>query len=171
MDLVLALGPLAAQAAGRLAAPKKPILATPVFDPLAQGLPLVKGKSGRKNFSYLTTPLGFQRSVLTFRRMVPFRKVAVYLHRSYVATFPAIGRKIAAHLASQKIGVVFVPVGDAAPALPAGCDAAYLIPNGLAPATLGRLVAQLNKRRTPTFTNGGARPGRPRRAHRALRHV
>ena len=155
VDLVLALGPLAAHAAGRLKAPAKPLLATPVFDPVAQGIPLVKGKSGRKNFTYLTTPLGFQRSVLAFHKMVSFSKLAVFLHQSYVTTFPGIGKKITANLASKKIEVVFVPVGAGSPALPEGCDAAYLVPNGMAPAALTRLVTDLTGRRTPTFTNGG----------------
>lgn len=159
VSLLLVVGPLAAQWVARQPTLPRPVIATPVFDPVAQGISYVGGKSGKKNLTYLTTPLGFERVLTYFRKRVPFRKLAVVLDQAYVKAFPGIGQVIVQRFAKQGVQILFTPVDRAAggvPNIPAECDAAYLVLSQRpGDQTVDRTIALLRQRKLPSFTHLG----------------
>jgi outer membrane protein TolC len=157
VDLVIGVGPLSANFLARRPTLPKPVIVLPVFDPVAQGIPFKDGRSGVKNLAYLTTPQSFDRSVQGFRRVVPFKKLAVLVDRSYVETFPQVGQATARRFAKQGVQLTFVAVprgqGAALPSIPRDCDAALLLLRRRDDdATLDRVIKLLLSRKLPSFT-------------------
>ncbi len=156
-DLVIAFGPFASHVVARRGVFPRPTIAVTVFDAEAQGVPIKAGKSGVKNLTYITKPGHFRRSVLDFRKMVPFKKLAVFVYQEIYTAFPKIGEKVAGELKAEGIELVFVPVPEAAggPAvkIPGGVDAACLMLTPRDDASSARaLIKQLNRRKLPSLS-------------------
>ena len=169
VDIVLTVGPLSSahailreESRGEL---PKPVIATFVIDPEAQGFPIEANDagertSGRANLSYLTFTRDAAEEIRRLREVVPFDHPAFLVQESLLAATPALEetlpRAIAAIGGNSDILRVGASAKDALAALPAAVDAVYLTPLPQLPAhEFDRLVAGLAERRLPSFSFSG----------------
>ncbi len=158
VDLVVGFGVLASHTfccRGELA---KPVVAPVVIDAEVQGFPVVDGHSGIENLSFLAMPDTVARDLVTFRSIVPFRKLAMLTNAAFQeavsGTDDEVRARVRAELGAE---LALVPVGDSVPAalaaIPADADAVYLFPQHQLPlADRGRLLEGLVARRLPSFS-------------------
>ena len=85
VDIVITVGSISSDVAGKLKTYKKPLISTTVLEPQLQGLPIVEGKySGVDNFTYVVTPFSGTRDARLFHDIFPYRKLGVVIHKSLV---------------------------------------------------------------------------------------
>ncbi len=157
IDLVIAWGPITSQAACCLGRPSKPLIAAVVFEPELQGLPLADGASGVANLTYVALPDTLASQLATFRRLVPFRKLAVLISEAMLEAIPDLGARAGEATGALHVDVVYVPAGRSAEtalaALPADIDAVYVWPQfQMSAEELQKLIDGLNARRLPSFS-------------------
>ncbi len=157
IDLVIAWGPIASQAACCLGELPKPLIAPVVFEPELQGLPFEDGVSGVANLNYVALPDTLAGQLATFRRLVPFRKVAVLVSAAMLEAIPDLGARARETTRALGVEAVYVPAGSTADgalaALPADADAVFVWPQfQMPPQELQRLIDGLIARRLPSFS-------------------
>jgi outer membrane protein len=160
VDLIIAVGPFSSHLLARRTTLPKPVIATQIFDPEAQGVPFAKGRSGVKNLTYLTTPNGVERAVGAFRKLVPFKHLAFVLDQRYIDLLAGFGSGLRARLAATGVKVSFLradrPQAEFERAFPGSCDAVLLLPlPNEQPAAMDRLVGFTTARKLPSFTPAG----------------
>ncbi len=160
VKLVLALGVLASQEAGRRKVLRKPVIAPFVLDVKLQGMPYKKGTSGRHNLNYLVLPWQFDRNMAAFLEVVPFTRLTVLSSQKYLTGIPQLRTRLVASAKRRKLKMTVVPVGSsveqALAAIPADTQAVYVAPLPHLPAAeWDRLIAGVNKRKLPTFSHVG----------------
>jgi outer membrane protein len=160
VDQILAIGVLTSHDMALRGPLAKPVIATFTVDRDIQGFPLQNGASGVRNLSYLASPSPVTRDLHVFRELLPFRRLAVLIHRPYLQAIPALAENLEHELAAQGVRVFIVPVersaDEALQALPPGIDAVYVTPLLLLPPVeFQRLVAGLIEMRLPSFTYFG----------------
>ncbi len=160
IDLVIAWGPIGSQAACCLGELPKPLIASAVFEPELQGLPLADGASGVPNLTYVALPDTLASQLATFRRLVPFRKVAVLVSAAMLEAIPDLGTRTRESTRELGVEAVYVPAGSSADgalaALPADADAVFVWPQFQMPVDeLQRLIDGLIARRLPSFSAVG----------------
>ena len=161
VDLVLTSGPLvSSQVVGR-GDLEKPVVATFVLDPEAQGFPLAttadgERVSGTPNLSYLTFSGDPSDELRRFRELAPFTRLTYVGHDELLAAVPLEAglRRSAAELGIEVATVRLGGSVDAAiAAIPPDAEAVYLSPlRQLPPGDFDRLVGALRGRRLPTFS-------------------
>ncbi len=159
VDLVLAAGILAAQAAARPErALPKPVISGFVQDPDAAGLPYsTNGYSTKTNFNFVVVPLRSLRDLEVFRRLTPFTNLAVIADGIIAEHLDNIAGQIREAAEHFEAAIKLVPAGDNAAEvlerLDPGADAVYLTPALRMPREEWRaLIAGLNRRKLPTFS-------------------
>ncbi len=162
VDVVLAAGLLTSQAAARVEAPRKPLIATLVADAQLQGFPLAGDSSGRRNFTYITSFRGVDEEIAAFRDVTGFEHLAILVDQAILAAIPELSTKadeLARNLGSRVSLVTFDSTVDALlAAIPADADAVYLAPlRRLDSAALERLAEGLIERRLPSLSAAGRR--------------
>ncbi|MCG8416535.1 MAG: TolC family protein [Proteobacteria bacterium] len=162
VDIVLALGVLAANEVGRRARLPKPVLAPIVIDAVLQGLPLKNGRSGRKNFSYLTVPWSFDRDLKAFREITHFNNVVVLAGNVFLDAIPGLKDRILDSARRVGVSVTLIPVGDstdqALAQIAPDTTAVYITPLlQLSNAEFDKLAAGLVARKLPSFSQLGRR--------------
>lgn len=160
VNIVLAMGVLATSDVGQRPRLDKPVLAPFVIDARLQGLPLKNGRSGRKNFSYLTVPWSFDRDVTAFRDITPFDEMIMLASKQGLDVVPGLSERIIASAQSVGVKVQIVPVGDsideALARIPANASAVYVSPLlHLPEAEWDKLVQGLIARKLPSFSQLG----------------
>lgn len=160
VDLVIAWGLLASQAACCLEGLSKPIIASAVVDVDIQGFPFDRGTSGEPNLSYIVHPYSLREELEVLRGIVPFRHLAVLGNAELLGAIQGLPESLVAEAAVADVQLELVPVGlsarDALAAIPETADAAYLWPlNHLQPREFDRLVSGLHDRGLPSFSAGG----------------
>ena len=80
IDLVIALGLIASQEAGRRGHLPKPTFAPFPVDVAMLGLPYADGVSGVRNFNYLAANIDTRQSLEAFRDLVPFQHLALLVN-------------------------------------------------------------------------------------------
>lgn len=162
VDVVLALGLIASNEAARIEAPNKPLIAPLVVDPRVQGVPFDAdtGTSGRKNFTFVTTPDAFKKDLLMLRELTAARKVAFLTTEGFSAAIPPLEPNANKRAAELGIELFPVPVAESAKAvldaLPADVDAVYV--GGLqrlSDAELDVLAKGFIERKLPSFAMVG----------------
>jgi outer membrane protein TolC len=162
VDVVVGLGLLASHELCGRGPLAKPAVAPFVVDPEAQGLPLVGGKSGVKNLSYVTSISQLKRDFETFREVVDFRKLTMIVSSTTAAAIPELGERARRIGAGIGIEVTVVPTGlsgeEALAALPPDTEAVYLAPLiRMSGQEFDKLVAGFIDRRLPSFSLLGRR--------------
>ncbi len=160
VDLILAVGVLTSHDMALRGPLSKPVIAAFTVDRDIQDFPLQNGASGIQNLSYLASPSPVTRDMHAFREMLPFRRLAVLVHRPFLQAIPALAENLEHELAAKGVRVFIVPVessaDEALQALPAGIDAIYVTPLlRLPPAEFNRLVAGLIEKKLPSFSYFG----------------
>jgi outer membrane protein len=158
VDLILALGPIAAQEAGHRGALSKPLFAPFVLDATLQGMPQKDGASGVRNLSYYATPVDLVGELRTFLSIVRFKKLALLVVQGLVESLPEIDTLVRREIAELDLEATIVPVGTTADttlaALPADIQAVYVSAQPqLASEEFTKLVNGLIARRLPSFAS------------------
>jgi outer membrane protein len=157
VDVVLTLGLLAShQAAHRNRLPKA-VIAPLVADPMLQGYPLVEGRSGRRNFTYIADFKGLEENLRTFHQVVGFKHLAAIVDESLMRALPELAVKADQMATALGVRVSLVRTTNDVPAalaaLPADADAVYVA--GLlrfSQADMRTFANGLITKRLPSFT-------------------
>ena len=173
VDFVVALGLIASQDLGRRGPLPKPSVAAMVVDPELQSLPMETREvplaaretetidaSGVENFTYITTGARLVEEVRVFRRLAPFRRLAVLVMEGVLKIFPGLVENAREQLTAEGIEAVVVPVGasldEALAAIPPDAGAVYVGPlPHLSKQERKRLAEALIERRLPGFSAEG----------------
>ncbi|NIS75133.1 MAG: TolC family protein [Deltaproteobacteria bacterium] len=160
VDIVITLGSVASSEICKRGALQKPVIAPIVIDVELQGLPIVRGTSGVKNLSYITSFKKAGRDVKIFRGMVPFSRLTVLIDRLLMETFPKV-REIAEKISRENaIEISIVPATDSAEtvlaALGPETEAVFLSPLvRFTPVEFDHLVNGLIEKGLPSFSLWG----------------
>jgi outer membrane protein len=156
VDLVIAMGVLTSQHASRLKALSKPVIAAIVIDPILQEFPLVEGRSGRRNFTYVADFQSVAQEVRSFHEIVGFRHMAAVVDSSLLEALPRIAVKASEAATELNVRIsLATATGDVAEVLaklPEGIDAVYVTPLRFNEAQQRELAQALIARRLPSFS-------------------
>ncbi len=161
VDIVLAMGPLASNAAAESGALPKPVIAPFVLGGIMGDLPLKDGASGVPNLTYLVIPSMFERDLTAFRDIVAFENLVILFHGAIHETYPGRPARLEAQLRGLGIPEVsLIPVtdtaADALSRIPPDAEAVYLtwLPR-LSDRELRALVDGLIEKGIPSFSMFG----------------
>jgi outer membrane protein len=156
VDLVITLGILTSQQAARRATLPKPVIAPLVIDPILQGYPLVEGRSGRRNFTYVAYFQSVANEVRAFHDIVGFRYLVALVDDSLLGALPQLAAKATELAATLNVRIGLVRVGSdvnaALASIPEGADAIYVTPLRFDSAQVRELARGLAARKLPTFS-------------------
>jgi outer membrane protein len=160
VDIVITLGSVSSNEISKRGELPKPVIAPIVIDVEIQGLPIVRGKSGVKNLSYITSFRKSGRDVKIFRGMVPFSRLSVLIDRLILETFPKI-KEISEKISRENaIEITIVPATDSSDAvlgsLSPDTEAVFVTPLvRFTPEEFDKLTNGLMERRLPSFSLWG----------------
>ena len=158
VDIVVTLGFLSSEAAARLPAYPKPVIAATVIDPEFQNLPVQPDKtSGIPNFAWIESLIRLKNDMHAFARIFEIHNLAVIIPRELYAELPILTSYLKTN--ENTFDVSFVPAGEnenPAEQLPAGTDAAMVFPlvQHSAPATEA-IFSSLNEQGIPSLSVNG----------------
>lgn len=163
VDVIIAWGVLASHASCCYAGLPKPVVAPVILDTELQDLPLADhGGSGQVNLNYVALPDMLRLELEAFRRIVPFRRLAVLGNEAIFDAIPELPLRSQQALAGAGFDIDLVPVGhsvaETMSRLDPAVDAVHVWPLfHLREGGLEELVRALNDRKLPTFSAlGGA---------------
>ncbi len=182
VELVIASGPLGSREAGLLPTRGVPVIGTMIMDPGYQGVPMVDGKSGADNYTYVTTGNIIGADLEALDRVLDYRQLVIVGTGSFVEALPS-GTELPAEYAGHKLSIVISDgtVDGTLAQVPADADAVYLLP--MIEMTRDEIVALLDglaARDLPVLSLMGepdvrdgalvgvAPAGWPRRVHRRV---
>jgi outer membrane protein len=157
IDVVVTLGFAASHLAAHRSQLPKPTIAASVLDPVLQTFPMKNGRSGRHNFTYVTTFNRVDDQVGTFHRIIGFTHLVVLADPLALQVVRELQSKATELQASSGASIVLRPTSnltDALANLPAGAhDAVYVTPlMRLSSDDFRSLADQLAQRKLPTFS-------------------
>ena len=156
VDILLSLGVLGSNCACLQGGLSKPVVAPVVLDVDLQGLPQKGGASGVKNLSYTAFPNPIRRDLTMFRKIVPFKKLAVFTTHYYMDALGSMRMRFPTVTNEMGVALQVIPVGDSAEEalkqIAPDVDAVYLAPLlHLKPEEFDHLIQGLIERRLPSF--------------------
>ena len=165
VDIVLTYGPVASShAIGRGGLPK-PVVATFVLDPEAQGFAIETTDAGERvsgvpNLAYITFTGDTTDEIRRLQEVAPFRRLTYLVNDALLAAVPVLESNLRRGMQQAGGEAAIVRVGtsvDAAlAALPPTTEAVYVTPMSQLPAgEFDRLVQALIDRRVPAFSYWG----------------
>jgi len=158
IDLIVAVGAIASHGFCCRGELPKPVIAATVVDADLQALPRAEGGgSGVANLNYLAFPESVASDVEEFRRIVPFRRLAIVFNRWFFDVLPELVPKFSEIVAEQGIEPSLVLIGDsvdeALAAIPEDVEAVYVAPLlHLDEEARRRFYDGLAERRLPSFS-------------------
>lgn len=159
-DLVIGAGVIASHLLCRMGDLPKPAIAAVVIAADLQNLPEKQGVSGVKNLNYIKSFQNFNRDMAAFRKMVPFKRLAIIGDSSIEEGIPDLRRRTRIFGDTQGLVIDFIPAkGDAAEVLALlapETDAVFITPlQRFSPAAFQRLNEGLIERKIPSFSLWG----------------
>lgn len=160
VDIIVTLGFLSSEAAARLPAYPKPVIAATVLDPVLQNLPQKADRStGVPNFAWIESLIRLKSDMHSFAQIFDISNLAVIIPRELYSEFPVLTDYLKAD--ENTFNVSFVPVGkneNPAEQLPAGTDGAMVFPMVQHSAVATEAIfSSLNEKEIPSLSvNGGA---------------
>jgi outer membrane protein TolC/ABC-type uncharacterized transport system substrate-binding protein len=156
-DLIVMLGFIGSSIAVERKDFSKPVVAPLIFDSEQQRAPLDGISSGVRNMLYIDLGVQIDQGLITFRRLVDFKRLTLLLDERDIQGVPAAG-KLGSYLANEhSLTVHLVPVVDSAEEalsqIPADTEA--VIVGSLwrvSDAEVALLAKGLNDRKLPSFT-------------------
>jgi outer membrane protein len=157
VSVVITVGGIGSHLLASMGPPAKPSIAAVVIDAVWQGLPQRDGSSGVRGLAYVDQSFPVANTLADFRRLIPFRKLALLLDRHLLEGIPQLRASAAAMVREVGSDAVVIPVStraeEALAQLPADVDAVYLTPLPVLPdAELQELIDGLNRRRLPVLS-------------------
>lgn len=162
VDIVITLGVIGSHVAGRLEAHPKPVIAPFVIDPTLQDIPLKDGKSGTKNFTYVSFPSVLGDDLRAFKELVDFEKCAILTTAGYAEAIDGLTDKTRSAGKDLGVELVVIPVAESAQAaldaIPKDVDAVYLAAVvRLSSGEVEKLAKGFIERKLPSFSLSGMR--------------
>lgn len=159
VDIIVTLGFLSSEAAARLPAYPKPVIAATVLDPELQHMPVLPDKSsGIPHFAWIESLIRLKNDMHSFARIFESRNLAVIIPRELYSEFQILNSYLKAD--ENTFDVSFVPVEENENPMeqfPAGTDAAMVFPlvqhNN---TTIKEIFAGLNEQSIPSLSLSGA---------------
>ena len=159
IDVVVALGLVASHLAAHRARLPKPTIAANVVDPILQGFPLVAGRSGRHDLTYIATFKSVEDELRTFQRLVGFKSLVILIDPLSLEAIPQLREKARALESELHFQATLIPaatVPEAIRSLPNDAQAVYVAPLlRLSHAQVTELAGALKSRRIPSFSRIG----------------
>jgi outer membrane protein TolC len=160
VDIIAVMGDLAVHAVAARESFQKPVVVDFVVDIAYYSFPYENGISGVDNLTYSMIPDMGLRSLVSFRDLVQFQKLAMIVGPIPDAARDVVNRQLDALAEILGHRPSYVEVGDSVEeslaAIPPDADAAYVLPLlHLAPEAFDALVEGLNNRKIPTLSAGG----------------
>jgi outer membrane protein TolC len=160
VDLLIPLHPLGSYDVTRRGPLPKPVVAPFVMDPEVQSVPLADGASGVRNLSYVAQATQVIRDLTAFQEVAPFTTLTVLGNPRWEEATTAItdGATAAARTLGVELRIIPVdrPIEEALQAIPVDAEAVYVTPLlHLTQPEWDELIAELNRRRLPTFSMVG----------------
>ena len=158
VDVILLTGGVGSHVAARLEPLPKPVIAAVVADTELQNFPLENGASGKTNFVYVSNFRGVDFDLRTFRSVVDFKHLAVFVDQAFADGVPSLVTEKPRAIEEQlgvTVDIVMVTdnVGDAMSRLPARVDAVYVAPlPRFDDGKMRQLAAGLVERGLPSFS-------------------
>lgn len=113
-DLILTLGTIGSTEAIRRDDLSKPVIAPFIFDAEWQKAPYADGGSGVNNLYYVNLGTPVDQELIDFRKIVPFKKMAIIIDERDINGVPAFGR-LGSYLANEhSIEVALISSGNSA---------------------------------------------------------
>jgi outer membrane protein TolC len=159
--VVVALGPIGSHLLAHAPERRKPAIAATIIDATWQGTPRKDGASGVRNLAYVDETYALSGTIADFRRIIPFRRMAILLDPELLRAVPGLDSNARALVRSAGADAEVVPARGTADqilaALPGGIDAVYLtVYPALSQAEMARLITGLAARRLPTLSHMAA---------------
>ena len=160
IDLVITLGLVSSNEICKRRNFKKPVIAAFVIDADIQQLPHKAGASGVKNLNYINTLKSVDRSIQTFRDMVPFTRLAILSDAFPIEVMPELHKLVSQIANEYTLDVTLISVETSAD------DALQQIPDAAQAVFVGslfrltanefqKLAAGLIERKLPSFALWG----------------
>ena len=162
VDIVVTLGPVASHVAATRTDLPKPVIASFIYNPEFQGLPLTDARnSGVRNLNYIASGSG-PRNLVLMREIAPFSRIALMLPAELATAAPETESRIEERAELEGLQVDIIPVRTSAPEALAqidpAVDAVYVLPLlRFDDAEFQLLVDGLIDRGLPSFSWIGAR--------------
>ncbi|MDD9939177.1 MAG: TolC family protein [Myxococcales bacterium] len=159
-DVIVVTGPRTSRAMRARPTLEVPVIVPLVFDPTMLGLPRDGNRSGRKNLNYITGLDSILRDVQRFREVAPHERTVLLVDEAIHGNLSGIDRymaEISAKVGGQVRIVAVKPSADAIiAALPTDAQGVILggVPR-LPWSEIDRVIAELRRRRLPSFTSLG----------------
>jgi outer membrane protein TolC len=157
VDVVLAMGILAAHELAQRPTLPKPGISAVVIDPILQKFPLRQGTSGRKNFTYVADFQNVGNEVDMFHKIVGFKHLAALVDDALMNAMPELQSKADELAKALNVRITIVrtrtDVAAALAAIPPDADAVYV--TGLLSFKdddVRELARGLSARRLPSFS-------------------
>ncbi|MFK5951739.1 MAG: ABC transporter substrate binding protein [Desulfobacterium sp.] len=111
VDLVMSLGHLGSYYLCKSKTISKPTIAGVVLNPELQGIPFRKGKSGRKDLTYIAFLTDFKKNIDALKEVVPFQNAAYIYDKNLKAILPTT--QLSPAKLEKRLGtkLTFIPVG------------------------------------------------------------
>ena len=158
LDIVIGIGPMVSQILGVSGPFEIPVLATGVFHPGHQNIPITSSNtSGVENFGYLMVPMSIERDLELFHTIYPFKNLGFLIYEDYPNSIPGFNDFFYNFLTGYDAKSQIIPVGkdyrQAIENLPADLDALYIgFLFDYTPVELEELINLLNETKLPTFS-------------------
>ena len=158
LDIVIGIGPMVSQILGVSGPFEIPVLATGVFHPGHQNIPITSSNtSGVENFGYLMVPMSIERDLELFHTIYPFKNLGFLIYEDYPNSIPGFNDFFYNFLTGYDTKSQIIPVGkdyrQAIENLPADLDALYIgFLFDYTPVELEELINLLNETKLPTFS-------------------
>ncbi len=130
-----------------------------IIDPYIQDIPIIRGKSGVRNFSYIWTTRDFNRELAQFYELYPFENLAILIDASSAITFNEQKARGILDSMSVALSTAFhiVPVSgnitQSLSAIPEVVDAVYITHLfGRAEEDISQISRELKARKLPSFS-------------------
>ncbi|MEL6625159.1 MAG: TolC family protein [Bacteroidota bacterium] len=133
--LTITIGPIGSQAMIQKKNYAHPVIVATVLDSDLQGLTKnTQGTTGQTNFNYIENPFDLAEDLKYLRLIRPFTHLAIMVDQKILTLAPELQNNLAQQLQPDE-EITLIPVGDqpiadVTDAIPADCDAVYLLPLG-----------------------------------------
>ncbi len=162
VDVVLAIGAIAADVAARRGVFPKPLITPLAIDAEVQGFPFdpTTGGSGVNNFTYANILNPTNRDIRRFLEIHPFSRLAVIVQPALAEAMPELPESVLARLENLGVEVIQVPARPTAEetvaAIPPEAEAVYVLPlMRFTWEDIDALAEGLKRRRLPSFSMFG----------------
>jgi len=160
IDLIITHGLLSSNEAAHTQHLSKPIIATVVADRKIQQFPYDKGRSLKKNFTYINNSKSVDRDLRQFYQLTPFKQLVIPINPVLLTSVSSLSSMLNQVQEDLGFTVKYLPITStldkALQDIPADTDAVYLLPLlGFSEKDLSSFAQGLIDKRLPSFSLRG----------------